>query len=854
MDGTSEMTVTEEVLEAVDVYSALIRGGKTPEQSRKQIARLFDQETARSAIRRHEEEAGRIRRLRDPASLTEGLSTAWYTGPAENDLAWPALKHYLLETKSWPSETVDALDQSTTKVLSLMAHPGMGEITTQGLVVGYVQSGKTANYTSLIAKATDVGYRLVVVLAGIHNSLRKQTQLRLQRELVDLNPKHWFALTEGDDDFRGNSNATAFLAEEQSKRILLVVKKNAVVLRRLKDWLESCDDEVLRRCPTLIIDDEADQAGLNSARNCDDRTKINELLLGVLGNLPKRAYVGYTATPFANVLVNPDPAAKDLYPKDFIVSLPRPVGYFGAEGLFGILGTPKDENDFGDAGYDMIRIVPDDERGSLQPRSRSERDGFDPRINDSLGEALQYFLLACSARRARGHEDHFSMLIHTTLYTEPHEKIARAVEAFWTELKQSILLGDESLLSNLKSLWVAESERVSAESFGNRRVEFEELAGRLSEICESAEIVVENGKSELRLQYDESPKIQIAIGGNSLSRGLTLEGLMVSYFLRTATAYDTLLQMGRWFGFRRGYEDLPRVWMTGDLQENFSLLSLVESEIREDISRYASEELKPTDFPVRVRKHPSLAITSPLKMRHAIDVDMSFSGQTRQSMIFKHKDRAWLQHNIEATERLLAELGQPESAGHNYLFRGVPAQKVLEFLRDYSFHSRHTDLAPEHLCGYIEKQLEHGALGEWSVALVGRKKRLDHLGAREFSGLKVNLVNRAQKFADTGDDHANVGTITTQSFFQLDKPSSDEGSKSNKREIGDSPILVLVPVSKNSMPATTKKRALDAVDDIVGVAVQFPEAEHETAMSFVAVDLPQYFEDEDEFFNEVDDV
>jgi hypothetical protein len=257
----------------------------------------------------YEERVRQLIELRDPPSLDKPEIDGWYAGPQDGDRFWRALRA-ALEAENWKFQDVANLDDASSKVVARMSHPLEKSFKTRGLVVGHVQSGKTTNFTSVISKAADVGYRFFIVLSGIHNGLREQTQERLKEALVDTNPEYWLPLTGELKDFTPPENATAYLSRVGEQHVLCVVKKNASRLRKLLEWLASADPRVLEKCPVLIIDDEADLAGVGTAA-------INGLIRDLLARLPKVAYIGYTATPFANLLI--DPSAEDLYPSDFII-------------------------------------------------------------------------------------------------------------------------------------------------------------------------------------------------------------------------------------------------------------------------------------------------------------------------------------------------------------------------------------------------------------------------------------------------------------------------------------------------------------------------------------------------------
>jgi len=293
---------------------------KGPDEAERWFLKTFGADQARVMRAAYEVEALRLRELRDPPSLDGDADAPWYLGPQPGDLCWPAVE-LLLKRKGWSDDDLRSLDVASSKVVARLSHPNTERFTTRGLVLGHVQSGKTTNFTSVIAKAADRKYRLFIVLSGIHNSLREQTQERLTEYLVEPNDAYWMPLTEQNRDFTPPPGATAtvYLARHAQHQVLCVVKKNGPRLRRLKEWLASAAAEELKRLPVVMIDDEADQASVATPR-------INGLIKDILDLLPKAAYIGYTATPFANLLI--DPSSQDLYPSNFIHRLAATEGAF----------------------------------------------------------------------------------------------------------------------------------------------------------------------------------------------------------------------------------------------------------------------------------------------------------------------------------------------------------------------------------------------------------------------------------------------------------------------------------------------------------------------------------------------
>ncbi|MFD4727971.1 Z1 domain-containing protein [Streptomyces seoulensis] len=798
---------------------------------------------------RHEQQTIRIKELEEPHAVVLGNRDTWYTGPQDKDKCWPAIVD-LLRKDGWSEDpAIRSLDESSTRVVSLLNHPKESSFSTRGLVVGYVQSGKTTNFTSVMAKAADRGYKLFIVLAGIHNGLRRQTQARLEQQLVEPNPSLWSQLTMVEKDFTPQANPASYFGKSNRTHVLCVVKKNATVLRKLARWLEEASD-YLQDCPALIIDDEADQATVATK-------SINPLILDIMSNLPRSAYVGYTASPFANLLI--DPSAKDLYPRDFVVNLPKPAGHFGTEVLFGRYALDGEDPEQVDDGYDMIRSVPLDDVARVRPESRADIEGFEPDITDTLRRSIEYFWLVTAARRVRRTGNpHSTMLIHTSVNTAVHNSFRRPLEHLLGRTAAS--LDDTSFRSRLRDLWEEETARVPADELGEKKVEFDELEPELPEVLRSCRIIMDNSSSEDRLDYENGPVVAIAVGGNTLSRGLTLEGLSVSYFVRAVSAYDTLLQMGRWFGFRNGYADLPRIWMTDELAEWFRHLATVETEMRRDIDTYMTEAETPLTFAVRLRTHPALRVTAAAKMRDAVTAASSYGGKRVQTHYFR-TDAEWLRGNITAARDLVAAASQSavrieerQSEGR-YVFRDVPHDVVTDFLSAYKFHEKSPENDADLITGYIRKRVKAAdSLRRWNVAIVGNP------GGESFlltDRVSVGLSTRARLAVTTTDPHfADIKTLMSRRDAAVDLDG--DTSKLTEKQImdlrharlPDTGLLVLYPIDRTSTPSPTKKlRApLNAEEHVMGVGLVFPEPRQQdsTVEKYISADLSGVrIEDED---------
>jgi hypothetical protein len=852
----------DDVDTAADGLYAKMKRGATLDAARADLARFFREPDQRAALDaaydRLRRQAGDVESLRRPATLKGVHRPPWYLGPQPTDEFWPALRDFLKAVKKRDSTVLDSIDRSSTKVVSCLDFPGSPRFNTRGLVVGYVQSGKTANFTAVISKAADIGFRVFIVLSGLTNSLRKQTQERLDAELVKLRQHRWQTWTDLERDFGDYPfNIDAMLHGDH--RHLAVIKKNGPRLRRLLRMITAANPQVLSQCPVLVIDDECDQASVNASGNQARLTAINRLLRDLLRKLPRVSYVGYTATPYANVLIDPT-YEEDLYPRDFITSLPMPADYFGAERLFGRDLLDADPVPPAEAGLDMIRMIKDEEVPALRPASRDEKDTFVMTITKSLSRAIRYYLLATAAKAVRGlGGDHSCMLIHTTVYARTHANAQPVVQRFVDQLWDSIRAGDPAVLADLQALWDDEMARLPPHVLGRERVPFAVLLPHLSDEANRATVMVENSTSDARLDFGTPARRYIVIGGNILARGLTIEGLVVSFFLRTAGQYDTLMQMGRWFGYRKDFEDLPRIWMTAEMARYFRDMATIEAEIRYDIEVYEREKLTPLEFAVRIRQLPDLEITARGKMADAVDCAMSFGGSHHQTRRFVHKDDNWLEANWAAGGNLVDRILARRKAGRgaSQVFEEVSFTEVIRFLREYRLHDTHRQFAAPRLIEYITRQNEKdGSLVTWNVAVVGvvggpeSKEPLGALG-------RVRMVSRAKLKLD-GD--ADIKALMSRADVLVDVPADAappaDGWKELKtfrqQRLGRRPLLLLYPIdARSTADADSRFRTdLDATRDVLGIGIVFPEPEKAVPLGYKRAAIDSYLDEEPEYEEE----
>ncbi|MHB9858563.1 Z1 domain-containing protein [Streptomyces sp. YIM S03343] len=845
--------------------------GMLPHEATQQLRDLFvPEEVIEEMLQRHEAATTQIVSLREPLAVGRENTPPWYAGSRAGDKNWPAFEKRL--RRQLDADEVRKIDEASDRVVAMLDHPATPNFRSRGLVIGHVQSGKTSNFTAVVSKAADRGYRMFIVLSGIHNSLRQQTQTRLIRDLVDLNPALWHQITKPEHDFQPPANAQSLVASKD-QYLLLVVKKNAPVLKKLRDWLEEAREQ-LGNCPTLIIDDEADQATLATRR-------INPLIRDVIGRIPKVCYVGYTATPFANLLVDPVDH-EDFYPRDFILSLPRGERYQGPETLFGRYPLEHEDPSEVPGGLDMIRSIPVEELSALRPAKKAEIPDFNPTAAPSLRRAVFWFWLATAARHARGQSDqHSSMLIHAHSDTRVHDSYHPVLQTLRHEVLRGIQAND-GVVEELRKLWDEESRRVKPAD-GNRQFDFETVFPALEAVVSTTTIVMDHYRSTDRLDYASGPVNVIAVGGNTLSRGLTLEGLVVSFFVRSSNVYDTLLQMGRWFGYRPGYEDLPRIFMPDETRRWFAHLATVEEEMRIEIDRYLTEHLTPLDMGVRIRTHPKMKVTAPSKSKSAVRAAASYGGQLVETRYFpcrhNEEDEQWHAKNGLAVWKLMTAAHRDgtvdvDVADGRALWRGIPVEHVLNFIDEYQFDPKDLDAARNLLQDYIVNRSKNSSgLTRWNIGVIGKRPTSESGRVELPHGASVDPVVRTRLASPADESVADIKTLTGPRDEALDLDLSKGDGPVNRTllkrlRVSQQPergLILLYPIdSKAPVPIRSKngeeepvtgRAPLDAPGEIVwGVALVFPEPTNGPDLGveydYLQVDLSRVFpsagEDEDE--------
>ena len=672
---------------------------------------------------------------------------------------WNRYKKLLAE-KNLAGQVLATMDQVTDRILGLLENPKKeGGWDRRGMVVGSVQSGKTANYIGLVNKAADAGYRVIIIIAGIQNKLRSQTQSRIDegfagidsssilknrlknrlrnrnisRNIIGVgkygmeNRPSLFTNTMGDFN-KETARSVGIPLENLRTPAVFVIKKNYNTLGNLIEWLKEHNAQRGTSSitePLLLVDDEADNASINTRTRQNEVSRINGQIRQLLNIFDRSGYVGYTATPFANIFIDPDTDDEmfraDLFPRDFIIGLDPPDNYFGAARVF-LPSTGEDE----ESHSPIVRHIEDNE--DILPQ-KHKKDHRVETLPNSLGDAVRAFIIARAIRLSRGQvRTHNSMLVNISPYTDVQGHVRNTIHIFVEYIKDSVRVnasipaGEAVLDPEIASL-----KRVFDREYCNTGVIWEEVQGKLLESIAAINAVEINSRSSDGLNYDEYPKglNVIAVGGYSLSRGLTLEGLVVSYFLRNSMMYDTLMQMGRWFGYRRGYEDLCRVWMPEEAEGWYAHIAESIEELRDELRRMEAAGATPREFGLKVRSHPdTLIVTARNRMG---------SGQQRTFLIglanqFVETIALYKDKKINAQNHAVAiNLGEslqkigmkPEKIKFGNLFKKAPVKNVLDFVRAFKNHPMATLTDTNAVCQYI-KDRECTELSEWDVLFAGR--------------------------------------------------------------------------------------------------------------------------------------
>ncbi len=753
----------------------------------------------------------------------------------------------LLNKKGLPKSVIDSTDEVTDRVLDRLGDPGNpSSWSRRGMVVGHVQSGKTANYTGLICKAADAGYRLIVVIAGIHNNLRNQTQARIdegfigrdtgrlahankaQRQKVigvGLFDQREFpvSLTNTLRDFnKATATTNTSQIAQYNVPVVLVIKKNSSTLRNLLEWLKEHSvnqGTQMVSQPMLLIDDEADNASINTGYSRDEVTRINGQIRELLSLFHRSCYVGYTATPFANIFIDPDTddetLKQDLFPRHFIIGLDAPSNYFGAQKIF------IDNRDL------HVRYIEDNE--DVLPIGHTINHPVED-LPSSLEDAVRTFIVARAIRNARGQQaQHASMLVNASRFTDVQGRLRARIGDIVDRIRNAVAVDAGKGKAALKNPEIAKLHEIWQSTYANTEAaEWPSIQSRLHEVLVALRVLEVNAsKRSQALDYDQGGEhgvTVIAVGGFSLSRGLTLEGLTVSYFLRNSIMYDTLMQMGRWFGYRSGYEDLCRVWMPRTGANWYAHIQEAMDDLQDQLKRMELVKATPEQFGLAVRSHPeTLIVTARNKMGRSqqVPVRVGLAEQLIETTRIAI-DKRQIPLNRVAGEKLVraamndgVHLGPASSSG--FLLQGVDVGLVQEFLREFRAEPGDrpanplTD--PTLIRDYIDARAS-SELGKWDIFIASStSKEVEPQPFAEFEitpfersvdpvAVKNNvlLISGKSRRIGSADDEAEGLTIAQKQaardeFFQrqrdAERTSKTINPKCYRQVEGRSPLLIL---------------------------------------------------------------
>ena len=809
--------------------------------------------------------------------------------PQGTNSSWQSYRRGL-EESGFKKATIDTIERSTIKVLRRLSLDTSITGSIKGMVIGNVQSGKTANMAALMAMAADWGWNMFIILSGTIDNLRKQTEGRLFNDLHRTDSIiDWQALDHPRSNCPNILKAKSLNFNKRNYSYFTVCLKNKSRLKELILWMQE-DRHVQAQMKVLVIDDEADQAGINTADvDSNERKAINGLIRNLVngktwdnkdsaGHYQAMNYIGYTATPYANILN--ESGADSLYPKDFISTLSVSNEYFGPQQIFGCE----------DSGYDGLDIVRDIQAAEVEHVKKLHKDANEG-IPETLKEAVYWFLCGVACMRFWKYQKPISMLVHTSQNTGHHANVANAlmtwieatsIDQFLIECekawkKETSAFSLQCFLNQYADYGIQEEDIKNYPSFDNIKEELETLLGgkRISHI-ELAErkkpryhngihLCVDNCKNNgvdndmlVRLVYPDKDAMPsrapafIVIGGATLSRGLTIEGLISTYFLRSVKQSDTLMQMGRWFGYRKGYELIPRIWLTDNTKKQFEFLSLLDQRLRDEIHYMETFGISPAKYGPRVTNSPRMSfirIVAKNRMQKARDIDKDYSGAASQTTMFDNNLEI-LRGNLDATRSFLCGLPNPEPIkecnGHAEncrIWRNVPLEKVARYLRSYSFQSRQSVFSDlDSMLEWLQKITDEGIIEGWNIVLAGINKNKTTNAYWEVKpGIGVYKVTRTQKTKNKVEGVLDLGAVRVPKDIIADidlenitdpvvvnrvKHFSSKYATETRELAGLSkiPQLLIYVIDKDSKPTkpSDDRCELNALEDVVGLSLTIP--------------------------------
>jgi hypothetical protein len=822
---------------------------------------------------------------------------------------WEDYKKYLRK-EGFSGNIIRGIDKHTNLILASMDDPTRdANWDRRGMVVGEVQSGKTSNYSGLICKAADAGYGVIIVFAGMFNDLRSQTQQRLDEAFIGfdtsrvnpgskklsyrigvgkLRPRKGGVViyhTTTDEDFSKKVSRSAGTPVDCSDPIILVVKKNKSVIDNINYWVERNIHEEYKQIMNtslLILDDECDNASINTKAfdgDADeyDATTINIGIRLLLNKFSRSAYVGYTATPYANILINRDTEhvkyGKDLFPQDFIINLPTPTNHIGPDIVFGMRGD-KELNIKEKEGLPLINFVYDTD--TLLPDFKEKKKDVEipSSLSPTLREALLSFILSCSARLFRRQiDEHNSFLVHASFYINVHEQLKTHLEEYREKIYNRIINAgsDDYYWKELEKLWnssfVDVSKSMSTQKLGKVHT-WDEIKPFITEAVERLCVVMVNGNSKDGLEYREFEKQNIyknfiIVGGNKLSRGLTLEGLVTSYFLRGSNMYDTLMQMGRWFGYRNDYLDLCRLYTTTNIVNAYRHIALATIELRQEFDYMYERRKKPKDWGLKIRSHPGvLMVTGYGKRRWGYRVRLNLNAKLLQvHNVYTEKEKSF--ENFNALKDLIDNYRfAPNKNKTAYICKGITPEFIIRFIDQYRLPPGSGLWKPKVLTDYINKKVQENHLVTWTVAILNSQQNadlkinkrigldgqpemnIDGLGVLRLTGRNGDLDNNSINFSKSVVSPNHEWMDFTKD--QIKNIENERERKMNGRLARDerestNGLLLIYPIYGSTLSSNNTKYASNSVVKSYGLDYEFPIIAPAISFSGKAIDSEEEY-------------
>ena len=815
----------------------------------------------------------------------------WYANRDIDNYFWNRYKVYLGQKRS--QEIIRRLDDTTNGIMDNLGDPqSLEPFQRRGLLLGDVQSGKTSTYIGICNKAADVGYRIIIVLAGMMENLRIQTQERLDSDFVGLDSKysldrkadtskknikvgvgkispfdemkHITRFTSVTHDFKASIlSALGLNLNDLRGTALFVVKKNKSILNNLQKWLTK--DEDILNLPMLLIDDEADNASVNTNDPEKDPTAINAAINKILRSFKQASYLGITATPFANIFIDPsiseDGAAKDLFPKDFLTLLPIPDNYIGADKIFG-----SDEEEGGCAPYAgaIIPILNKEQEFYYPFKHKKELAGWLTSIPPSLKEAIRYFILVTAISDLRFDiKEHRTMMVNVSRFTDVQIKTQELIEDYLSQIKSDIinyallpLEASEQIVTirDLHKTW----NKFGLEQISGVRWEviLKEYLIRSSRRIEVRSVNQKTGSKSLDYyNYADVGMRVIAVGGNSLSRGLTLEGLIVTYFYRNTMMYDTLLQMGRWFGYRPNYDDIFKLWLGEEAVDWYGYITNAVNELKADLRIMALQKASPEQFGLKVRQDPGyLIVTARNKMRTGtrVSVPISVSGRMIETPRLIYSPQILAKNNdlcFKAIENIEKQFGIRHEYDENVraeIWRNVPREAILDLVREYKCHPWNLNFQPVALAEYIKNE---STLEYWDVGIpFGKDKDTAHIFELSINGKRISIIaeerqlikgNEVDQMLRVNGTHVRIGAggctkigLDSGQIEYAKKELNTNGKVTDQtyldKELKRRPIA-LIHIMHNSRSVETP----ELPEYICGLGLGFPGGANEETVTYV---------------------